>query len=1012
MKSSDQITTDEARANLQKAADDLSSSAKANREALEIEGESVETDVRDQAISEVQAEEPSASQWLDDSNYENKSGGLGPSSKSSYDAKFNDAKRAYLNQLANGIDKIMPVVIQEAIDTIDELRNLADEIAAEALKIAAAAAAGQLLPIFAGDVEDFGDSIEEAKTQTKVVRRDVANGQARREAARRQIEVRSGQDLAPQVRALQQRPIVRSQGIPEREEDDDAGVSLVSGSATNEDRAAVSDDHARRIQTLLRSSALDRISYIAICAALNSMTRGQEQRDRAVRTVEKLKRILDAIKEMIGEGFAQSILDSVQEFANNTLQNIEDSLQSKLDSVDDFLKTIASLPGPFVATVRLMGDVPDQAPVLNFFASQCKIKGAKFCDMQGLLEVAASLDIDFGLRIPQPPMIGRAVLILDAPEPDQVTFQPHAQDVPQEADLIIVATTPVSGTQVLARFAREDRPVSGTDTGASEEVADYFGSGPGRLMFFAEDESTVEEIPYVQATFNALTGIYTFSLGSPATIIHVPTQLASVDDVVYPTFWDDVITYPVGSSVITVRIAEPARLDINLAVPGRMILGVNEQDTFRGEYDASVADVIRTFEDVFEPWHVGAQIQIRNSLGVLQSRTISVVTGPRQVTYSGGNIAPTRPMSRGQFQFVARHYEIVNYTSIVAAYPTPTLDGEDQLFVVNLSAPTTKPHGRLFAVPQKTLRVIPDARDDFLDETVTPADPEMRASQSILPAGSFIVRGTYEDALRPEPPLVSQDSYYTPLLTAAVSGSMYINGQGPIAYDVVEDAGDQRLKFTLPNPGTPSPFVDGARIEVLTTDMLDRFAVDFPDNWADPLDNWLRGLLAEFNKLEAKFCRLLSGTSQEIGVTATAIAIGAGSVSLMLTTARFILVGWLAPMVTGPALERSLAQMRGLGAANAETAAREGRVADLAVMDSSEAAPAGAAMNAAQVLGEKAETQEQANAISRMTAELRGQHESTLVAGNLTSDLKAAQTAEVQRRETGAMALKSIAEDV
>ncbi len=1001
MKSNDLLTDAEVRTRLTEAAAGLREQADADATALDVEDGAYESDLEASAAAEVVAAEPAMAGIVQE-------GGLGGTNLSGgetqYEQAFARAQQDALAAVATGVDQFVAMVLQQAIDLIDELRNLADELSVESAQLALAASTGLLTPPSVADIEDFQDEVTVARDQATLVQRETQNLRARRRASRVAEGTERQPDEFPIARSLPSRPLVRTEGASEPTDREDQGATLAQGNA-GQTRSSIASDQNQRLQELLRKPALDRIAYIAICAAINNMTRAKAAQAKAKKTTEKLKAIYAAIKNILSGNFLNDLQENLETQANKAIGNALGLIQDKLDAADGFLQAIARLPGPFVTTVAAIGDQPDRAPVIDSLSALCGLKGARFCDLQGLIEVAISLDVEFGLQAPKLPMFGRAVLTLDPPEESQA---PHHIVVPgQEADLILVSVT---GTQLVARFSRQLSPTSfDAATQTFKERPDVFGNGAGKLVLHGNGTSEDVEFTYTAVSFSASTNNYTFTL-TAAPGARVPTVRGEIDTVSLPGLtgpasgampttpvnsWNPTILFPVNTSIVTLRVPEAQARDINL--PCDLALGFGEQILLAGEYDTTVANRVRALSGApFASWMVGLTIDLgpATSTGVAARRAIATFIDAQTITYSGTNVVGTlNGGTRDTFRLTVDSFEVLRATNMVNG---PHVDLKSFTLAVN----TSRPHTRMRGLPQAAVRVVPDVRDTNLSAVDTPADPNVR-DRDILPAGSMVFSATYVDP--------AQDAYFTPILTAAVSGKAFIAGQGPLAYTLITDETGPTLRVTL-GSGTPQAFAAGTVVEIETTSLLDRFAVEFPDEWFAPIDSWLLGLGAELSRLEAKFCRLLSGSPQDIASSAAALSLLAGGVSLTLTTARFALVAWLVPLTQANSLTRALATLDAMGATRASQRLREGQVGEFVAMTPAEGSHEGNTLIVAQSYQDRVTTDEQYRVLAKSVAEIRARFDALVAATNAVGDIRASQAAELERRKTGARRIEALQE--
>lgn len=1004
MKSDDQLTDAELKSKLSEVSSDLRKQADDDAAALTVNQDSYTSDLQTAAAAEVVAAAPSMAGIDQPSGL---AAGALDSGTTNFERAFNSAQQDALSAVAAGVDQFVAMVLQEAVDTIDELRNLTDEVGVEAAQIALAAASGYLTPPSAMDVEDYQDEVGTAKSQATLVQREVQNLQARRQASRVAAGTEAQPDVSTAVRNVGARALVRTQSASEPTDRDDQGATLAAGTP-GQTQSAIAADQNERLQALLRAPALTRISYIAVCAAIDSMTRTKDARTKASTTIDKLKSVYAAIKNILSGNFLNDLQENLENQANKAVGNAVGFLQDKLDAADGFLAAIAKLPGPFVSTVSAIGDQPDRSPVVDSISALCGLKSAKFCDLQGLIEVANSLDREFGLKMPTPPMFGRAQFTLDAPEESQA---PHHVTVPgQEADLILVSYSP---TQVVARFSRQLAPVGfDTPTQTFKERPDVFGDGVGTLILLGNGTATDISFSYSLVAYNALTNNYTFTLvpqlGAPASVPHTVRATSDAaalpaltgpapgaDVTVPPNSWNETVMFSVGASVITLRVPEAQARDITL--PCDLALGIGEQPVLTGEYDATVANQIRALAGApFASWMVGLFIDLgaATSTASAARRQIATYVNPTTITYSGANVPGTLAGgTRNAFRFTIDSFEVRTALNMV---PGPHPD----LKAFSLSAPTSRPHARLLAVPQIAVRIVPDVRNTNLQATSTPANPDVR-DREILPAGSTVFSATYVDA--------TQDAYFTPILLAQGSGKAYIDGLGPFAYTAVTDQPGPTLRFQLA-AGTTQAFAAGTIVEIETTSLLDQFAIEFPDTWFAPIDAWLAGLGGELNKLEAKFCRLLSGSNQDIAASAAVLAGLATTLSLQLTLARFAIVAWLAPLAAANSLTRALDTLNGIGAARATQVLRAGGITEFASMAPGEGTHEGATLLVAQSYQQRVTTDEQYRVLSKAVGEVRARFDALTAAANAVGDIKAAQAAELERKQAGARRIEALQE--
>lgn len=982
---------------------DMRESADANAEALQHDTGNSQSDLNDIGYDESVNADPDLGDAVPRENYEglgNRDIGQG---ESNFDRAFNEARRSAMLALAQGIDQAAALALQSMVDTLDEVRSVTETVSEEATSLATSAASGLLKPVTQDEIDDFVDELEAARDQGRLASREMANLAARRRASR----VAGGEqspDNMPVAQTIPNRPLVRTSAPSEPGDREDQGQSLSVG-RPGQTRSGIAVDVIARFSGGLRQPTLSRPHLTALCAAAHSLERLKQAQARAKRLVKKMRRIHLSLSDMLGAGFFSGFRENLENQAAGSVSFALSAVNDVIDAAEGFANAVARPLSMFVSTVDTVGTVPDTQPSTSGLSSICGLKIEKLCELLGLVEVGQSLNVDLGLSITVPDMRGRIRMILDAP-PE--TIIPHHVVVPgQEADLLLVS---VDGQTLVARFSRATAQTHySRDDEAFIERPDVFGDGPGRLVVVGNGTQADVEFEYVDVTFSSVTGNYTFTLTSaPGERVPTvrgeadPTALAGLtgtapgaDPTVPPASWNPTITFPVGSTAITLRVPEAQARDISL--PCDLALGFGEQILIAGEYDATVPFTVRSLTGpVFESWHQGLWIEIgpATSIGVAARRQIiSVSIDGTTVTYVGGNIVGhLEGGTRGVFRLTADAFEVCRATSMV--------DGPHRdLKAFSIPVGTSRPHARMRAIPQTAIRVVPDVRDSNLTASSTPANPDVR-DRDIWPQGSTSLVATYED--------VSQDGLFTPIIMGLGAGNLYVNGT-QIGYWNVQDEAGPTLRFRF-ETGTSQAYAAGTVIEVETQSILDVFAVEFPASWLDQFDNWVLNLGFEINKLESKLCRLLSGKSQDLALSAFQLGLLGSALSIALTTARAMFVAWLIPVVQNQSMTRALTGLRGIGAVRAETALREGRLGEFASMEPSEASHDGSALIVTQEYQNRVTTEEQYRLLSRSVVEIRARAAALTISANVVGDIRAAQVREFERRREGARRIEALQE--
>jgi hypothetical protein len=898
---------------------------------------------------------------------------LPSSDLSAFDVAFEAIRQQVLSQMSTGADQLLVIALQEAVSLIDDLRALVDEIGLNAIQMGLAAASGVLIPPTSDDLDDYSDEVKEAQSQARLVGRDLANARARREAAR------TGQ-------------LVATATPTEREDAVDVNGSFVTAGNNSATRPGTSTNQAQQLQEMLRAPILTRLHYVAICTALAQLSSSRAAQQKAQRIHTKLKTLIDQIKRVLDEGFLGVLQDSIQERANAAVTGLVDTLQSKLDAIDAFTKTIAGLPGALVSTVSAIGDIGDQTPLLNSLGTLCGIKGSRFCDFQGLLDIASSLDGDLGLKFPKLPMVGRIQLALVVSGQDQVATIPVIPG--QQAELILVEASPAGSTQIKAKFSGDDRPTTTNSAGGTSERPDAFGNGAGSLTLRSPGASVSETVRYTSVTFS--NGVYTFNLATPLASRHAPWMVANTDTAQLAGWNDDTRFLP--GSQLRVRMPTSQRQK-DLVVPSSILIGGNETWSRNGTYKRISSTVIESTTQntstlrTFRSWHIGQRILVNGAAMFIDGITDGGNSGYDRATLSASISSATT----GSYSINFSSSEIRDLVSV------NDVAGSPQILQLGMSSLIGRDHQRLVLSAQKTLRVVPDAVGAFLSSSESPANPNVRTNTRTLPVGSTVVRGRFLDS--------TQAAIFTPIITGLGSGSLTIAGGSDLSWSAVVSEPDDVLRFTLSTPTTVAA-EQAAAVEVETTSMLTQFSLTFDMTWSDPLDNALRQILVMMNRIESQFCKLLSGSSQEMAGNMAILAAGATAASLSLTATRFMLVAWLAPLLINNDMSSLVSQLQAMGAVRAAQALREGRVEDFVAMKPSESTQAGASETLIEELRGRLRDENEYAAYAAASAQVSGQHNSVMMAGAVTADIKIAQRDELQRREQAARNLRRLAEDI
>lgn len=965
MKQDDQYSDQEIKQLMEDLSDSILESSEAQLTIFSpIKTESYQDDLNGYAYGEIVSSEPAIEAAIPLEKYEGIKEKDILSGANNREATFNEGRRRFAAALASGVDQVAQHFVQGMADLIDQLAELNSQVGAEAAELSASAAASLLVPVNPEDFDSFSAEIEEARVLARTTRAELENSVARRKAVKAS-EDGTDTDLSPELLTVPGRHLERAELTPV-EGQDEVGVALVAG-RPGQSRASIARNQVERLREITKAPMLNRISYVAICGSIGNLSRLREITARATSTVKSLLEARDGILNVLSGDFAIDVQTELEKRAAEAVGTAEGILQEVADFAAGFRGLQPGLPGPFVSTVNAIGDVPSSGPVLSAVSSICGLKAEKFCGLQGVIEVAKSLDIELGLDVEVPAMNGTSQMTLDAPEASQAP--PEQVSPGQEADLILVS---LSGNTLVARFSRESAPVAFSN-GVFTEKPDVFGDGDGEITLLGLGEMPDQVVPYTAVSYDSNTNNYTFTLSSAQTS-RIQSARAVVDELeldIGPGVWDELTLYPPGVSAITLRIPESQRRD--LAFPIKIGLGSGEVVVTTGMYDTlGLPNTIsKAYPAVFETWMVGSPIDLGKASadGQAQTRNIVSIVGAGEAAYSGTNV-PAISGNTGSFRLSANRHEIVTANGMIAG-------ASADLWQVTLTSTTVKPHDRLRLVHQLSVRVKPTVRDDFLDVAETPADPDVR-NLPILPAGSTVVLATFTSQV--------EAAIVTPIILLSGSGGISIDGGGLLAYSSVTDEGNGQMRFVLSDP-TPAPFFAGVSVDVQTVSLRDKFSDIFPDSFFETLDTWLYSLGVQLNSLESKICRLLSGRAQDVAFTAAAISALTVPVTGLLAIARAFLAMWIRPLAstTSPAATGALARFDASGSDRAAAAIRKGDMKTFFSMDPEDSSSESALLAAAQNLKDRADTFDQRAVIAIIEATVRARLEALYAAGSVVA---------------------------
>jgi hypothetical protein len=358
-------------------------------------------------------------------------------------------------------------------------------------------------------------------------------------------------------------------------------------------------------------------------------------------------------------------------------------------------------------------------------------------------------------------------------------------------------------------------------------------------------------------------------------------------------------------------------------------------------------------------------------------------------------------LAENRFGMTFAHNEALPYSSITGPQ---AFDPDGEIFTVNLTTPTAFPHDvHKVDRRQRTVRVFPDEQVDFLDFQAFPQGAETRTSIVELPAGSTLIRGTFDDP--------NQELILGPTLIIAGSGEMSVRGSAFFDYDaLVEEPGDV-YAFTV-DAGTPATFQAGDQIIVPTTSIFDQVQVQFASGWEEPLDVWIRELERQLTRFETTLCRLLGGRRENFGAIAAALALASAQVAGLLLVTRILIASWLLGLPSDESVDRGLDRLDGSGADRAAASIRGGDLGTFGAMNSGDSTSAGSGLNTSQSLSTLDTTDAEFANSQRIAAILNTRNQSTVIANRVRSDVSVAQDEDLQAKEDAAVALERLAEDL
>lgn len=454
-------------------------------------------------------------------------------SAGAFETLLRQGKQDLLNEVVVNPNAFTRRSLESMIIVIDEIDELLAQLVSETARIAVAASAGLLVPPNRTEVDELRGSAETVLNESRRAATDLRAASTRRTAARR---LTGEDDLVPpaqvttQITSVPDRYLEPMGDVPqpesERNDPTNVGSALATAVAGSPGLSRDASARGRASEALsaanaaLEAGVLERVGYVAICMVISTLTTSDETRARALRSWTRLRELVSSLMTTLDDGFLASVQDSLQEIAAEVIDGISGSVQDKLDAFDTWLSLTRPASPTFVSTVESVGDEPGDIPVLESLAAHCDLNLGSFCDFQGLLEVAKSLDAQLGL-VPQrdTTAIGRARLTLVAPEAED--YRPPTPTPDSEASLLLQADVTPLSTTITAAFPRSGARNALVGVTSDSFVGDFapnpaIGGGPGRLALEGEGE-TRQVLAYSSSSFDSGTGRYTFVIDTAST---------------------------------------------------------------------------------------------------------------------------------------------------------------------------------------------------------------------------------------------------------------------------------------------------------------------------------------------------------------------------------------------------------------------------------------------------------------------------------------------------------------
>jgi hypothetical protein len=469
VKSADALTLDEIKDGLRREAEDNADAREADALALQFDKKSStgSDSVTESTHADVDAAAPGV---ISKSDYQ---AGISVApttvSTSSFDQIFNDLKTAFMTKTTEDVNLAVAACVKRIIVSVDELQALAAVVISETTKISVAAAAGLLSPPSRTDIEELKADGQHLLDEMSSSSADLRSGRAMRRAAlgRQDLLENNREDMVGLPSALGQSPgRVLEELEPDASRADDApgglGIELFApppagapGLAQAGERQNVADRELSESSKVLQASVLSKVSYLAICQALSVLETGDKTRDKAQKAYIRLQEDVKLLAKTLSPDFNNELRAGSHELVAKSIDALGAGLQSRLNAWDQFLSVSTPKLPTFVSTVENIGDQASNVSFVESLLASCGLRMDSFCDAQGMLEVARSLDKIMGLEPVRFPKLGKSCFTLAPPDPNS-DYQTPITRPDREAKLLLAEAVQIGGTQVKARFSRAD----------------------------------------------------------------------------------------------------------------------------------------------------------------------------------------------------------------------------------------------------------------------------------------------------------------------------------------------------------------------------------------------------------------------------------------------------------------------------------------------------------------------------------------------------------------------------